>query len=81
MYYVNGQYVKEEEAKISVLDLSILRGFGVFDYLRTYGGRPFHLWDHLLRLKYSAEHIGLTLPNSLTEDRKNCQHRAKAQSS
>ncbi len=67
MYYVNGQYVKEEEAKISVLDLAILRGFGVFDYLRTYRGRPFHLWDHLLRLKYSAEHIGLELPNTLTE--------------
>jgi branched-chain amino acid aminotransferase len=67
MYYVNGHYVKEEEAKISILDLAILRGFGVFDYLRTYRGRPFHLWDHLLRLKYSADHIGLTLPNSLTE--------------
>lgn len=67
MYYVNGQYVKEEEAKISILDLAILRGFGVFDYLRTYAGRPFHLWDHLLRFKYSAEHIGLALPNSLSE--------------
>jgi branched-chain amino acid aminotransferase len=67
MYFVNGQYVKEEEAKISILDLAILRGFGVFDYLRTYRGCPFHLWDHLLRLKYSSEHIGLTLPNSLTE--------------
>jgi branched-chain amino acid aminotransferase len=67
MYYINGHYVKEEDAKIPVLDLAILRGFGVFDYLRTYGGRPFHLWDHLLRLKYSAEHIGLKLPNSLTE--------------
>lgn len=67
MYYLNGQYVKEEDAKISILDLAILRGFGVFDYLRTYGGKPFHLWDHLQRLKYSAEHVGLTLPNSLTE--------------
>src|SRR6267154_1489700 len=67
MYYVNGHYVKEEDAKISILDLAILRGFGVFDYLRTYGGQPFHLWDHLLRLKYSAEHVGLKLPLSLTE--------------
>lgn len=67
MYYVNGQYVKAEDAKISILDLAVLRGLGVFDYLRTYQGRPFHLWDHLLRLKYSAEQIGLTLPNSLTE--------------
>ncbi|MBS0603403.1 MAG: aminotransferase class IV [Verrucomicrobia bacterium] len=67
MYYVNGHYVKEEDAKISILDLAILRGFGVFDFLRTYKGRPFHLWDHLLRLQYSAEHIGLALPHSLEE--------------
>ena len=67
MYYINGQYVKEEDAKISILDLAILRGFGVFDYLRTYGGRPFHLRDHLLRLQYSTEHIGLKTPNSLDE--------------
>ncbi len=67
MYYINGKYVKEEDAKISILDLSILRGFGIFEYLRTYGGRPFHLWDHLQRLKYSADEIGLILPKSLPE--------------
>ncbi len=67
MYYINGQYLKEAEAKISVLDLSILRGFSVFDYLRTYNGKPFHLHEHLLRLKYSAEHVGLTLPHPLQE--------------
>jgi branched-chain amino acid aminotransferase len=67
MYYVNGKVVKEEDAKISILDLAVLRGFGVFDYLRTYQGCPFHLWDHLLRLKYSAEQMGLSLPNSLSE--------------
>jgi branched-chain amino acid aminotransferase len=67
MYYINGQYVKGEDAKISVLDLGILRGFSVFDYLRTYAGRPFHLQEHLQRLKYSAEHIGLSLPHSLPE--------------
>ena len=67
MYYINGQYLKEADAKISILDLSILRGFSVFDYLRTYNGKPFHLHEHLLRLKYSAEHVGLTLPHSLKE--------------
>ena len=65
MYYVNGEFVKKEDAKISILDLAVLRGFGVFDFLRTYRGRPFHLWDHLLRLKYSTEQIGLALPKSL----------------
>lgn len=67
MYYINGQFVQEEHAKISVLDLGLLRGFGVFDYLRTYRNRPFHLHEHLLRLQYSAEHIGLPLPKPLPE--------------
>lgn len=67
VYYINGNYVPESEAKLSVFDLSILRGFGVFDYLRTYKKRPFHLWDHLERLNYSAKNLGLKIPCSLTE--------------
>jgi branched-chain amino acid aminotransferase len=67
MYYVNGRYLRKEEAALSVLDLGILRGFGVFEYLRTYRGRPFHLEEHLLRLRYSAEQLGLTLPASFEE--------------
>lgn len=67
IYYINGIYVPESEAKLSVFDLSILRGFGVFDYLRTYKKRPFHLWDHLERLHYSAKNLGLKIPCSLTE--------------
>lgn len=67
IYYINGNYVPESEAKLSVFDLSILRGFGVFDYLRTYKKRPFHLWDHLERLNYSAKNLGLKIPCSLVE--------------
>lgn len=65
MFFINGSYVSETDAKISVLDLSILRGFGVFDYLRTYSGKPFHLLEHLLRLQYSAQQLGLELPYTL----------------
>jgi branched-chain amino acid aminotransferase len=65
--YLNGHFVQESEAKISVLDLGLLRGFGVFDYLRTYHGKPFHLKEHLERLSYSARQIGLHLPYALSE--------------
>lgn len=65
MFYINGAYVKDEEAKISVLDLGLIRGYGVFDFLRTYNGKPFHLQEHLLRLKFSAKQIGLNLPYSV----------------
>lgn len=62
IYYVNGQFVKEPEALISVNDLSVIRGYGVFDFLRTYNGAPFHLNAHLKRLQNSARLIGLNLP-------------------
>jgi branched-chain amino acid aminotransferase len=65
IYYVDGQFVEESQATIPVGDLSVLRGFGVFDFLRTYNGVPFHLEDHLLRLQRSARLIGLQLPRSL----------------
>jgi branched-chain amino acid aminotransferase len=64
IYYVNGAFVEEDQAKISVNDLSVIRGFGVFDFLRTYNGIPFHLDDHLHRLERSARLIGLELPHS-----------------
>ena len=67
MCYLNGSYVSEAEGKLPITDLGLLRGYGIFDYLRTYKGIPFHLWDHLLRLKYSAEQIGLELSHSLEE--------------
>jgi branched-chain amino acid aminotransferase len=67
IYYLNGVYVREDEAKIPIVDLGVVRGYGIFDYLRTYRGVPFHLWEHLLRLKYSAEQIGLHLPNTMEE--------------
>jgi branched-chain amino acid aminotransferase len=67
IYYIDGEFVQAQAACLPVDDLSILRGFGVFDFLRTYGGRPFHLKDHLARLKRSAELIGLKVGRPLSE--------------
>lgn len=67
IYYVNGDYVQASQAKLSLNDLAIVRGFGVFDYLRTYDHVPFMLREHLIRLQYSAQQIDLKLPWSLDE--------------
>lgn len=67
MHYLNGQFVNEGEEKISVFDLGLLRGYGVFDYLRTYQRTPFHLKDHLDRLAFSAREVGLEIPFSYTK--------------
>jgi branched-chain amino acid aminotransferase len=69
IYYVNGTFVEDNQARISVNDLSVLRGLGVFDFLRTYNGIPYHLDEHLQRLERSAHLIGLQLPHSMTKIR------------
>ncbi|MDJ0784569.1 MAG: aminotransferase class IV [Desulfosarcinaceae bacterium] len=62
IYYVDGQYLPAAAAVIPVDDLALMRGYGVFDYLRTYAGKPLHLGEHVDRLISSADKIGLTLP-------------------
>lgn len=63
-YYVDGEYVQEDDAKLSVKDITVLRGYGVFDFLITYHKRPFHLQAHVARLENSAREIGLRFQHS-----------------
>ena len=65
--YLNGQYVPEEEAKISVFDHGFLYGDGVFEGIRSYKGRVFRLDEHLVRFYDSAKSILLTIPESYEE--------------
>jgi branched-chain amino acid aminotransferase len=64
IYYVDGRYLPADQAVLPVNDLGLLRGYGVFDFLRTYKRRPFLLKDHIARLARSAELIDLPLPCS-----------------
>jgi branched-chain amino acid aminotransferase len=66
-YYVNGAFVPAQEAALPLNDLGIVRGYGVFDLLRTYGTTPFRLRDHIRRLESSAAQIALPLPWSTEE--------------
>jgi branched-chain amino acid aminotransferase len=47
------------EARIAATDEGLLRGDGVFEVIRLYGGRPFALGEHLDRLERSASAIEL----------------------
>jgi branched-chain amino acid aminotransferase len=62
IYYVDGQFVPASEAVIPVDDLAIMRGFGVFDLLRTLNGKPLFLNEHVKRLQVSARRLGIELP-------------------
>lgn len=60
--YVNGQYVNADEAVLPIHDLAVIRGFGAFDFLRTYGGKPFRLQANIDRLRRSCDLITLPFP-------------------
>lgn len=65
--YLNGQYVKKEDAKISVYDHGFLYGDGIFEGIRIYDGNIFRCREHLDRLYDSAKSIMLNIPLSLTQ--------------
>jgi branched-chain amino acid aminotransferase len=59
---VNGEITPAEQARVSVLDNGFAFGDGVYETLRTYGGRPFHLDRHLARLRDSARMLAIDVP-------------------
>lgn len=59
--YINDRFVRAEEASLPVSDLSIQRGYGLFDYLKIVDGVPLYLEEHLDRLYYSAGQMRLPL--------------------
>jgi branched-chain amino acid aminotransferase len=65
--YLDGKYVDESEAKVSVFDHGLLYGDGVFEGIRLYGGNVFRMEEHLERFEYSAKAIMLALPGTRKE--------------
>jgi branched-chain amino acid aminotransferase len=61
---INGEYRYPGQAMVPVNDLGLLRGYGVFEYLRTYSKSPFRMDDHLERLRNSAAEFHLPLPSN-----------------
>ncbi len=65
--YLDGKFVDQADAKISVFDHGLLYGDGVFEGIRLYQGNVFRLEEHLERLEMSAKAILLDLPWSRKE--------------
>ena len=65
--YVDGKWLKKEEAMVSVFDHGLLYGDGVFEGIRAYNGKIFRLQEHLERLYDSAKAIWLTIPIDVAE--------------
>lgn len=53
--YLNGRFVEEEKATVSVFDQGFLYGDGIFESFRSVGGHLYQFADHYQRLLQSAE--------------------------
>lgn len=57
--YVNGSYVPEDEAKVSVFDRGFLFGDGIYEVASVLGGKLIDFPAHMARLHRSAGELGM----------------------
>lgn len=57
--YLNGQYLRLADAKVSVLDRGFIFGDGIYEVVPFYRGKPFRMEEHLDRLERSLASIGI----------------------
>src|SRR3989344_1310133 len=60
--YFNGKIVSANESLIHPDDLGVLRGYGVFDVMKTVNRKIFLFDEHFKRLNDSADYLGVRLP-------------------
>ncbi len=65
--YIDGEYLPEHQAKISVFDHVVLYGDGVYDTCCAWNGMVFKLDEHLDRLYESAHAVKIESPLSKEE--------------
>ena len=62
LLYLNGEFIPEDQARVSVMDRGFLFGDGVYEVIPAYAGLPFRLREHLNRLSNSLAAIRMTPP-------------------
>ena len=62
--YYDGQISSFSQTGMSLNDLLIQRGYGIFDYLRVVDNKPLFVEDHLDRLYNSAAIMHMDVPQS-----------------
>jgi len=65
--FLNGKILPLSEAKIGIDDIGIMRGYGIYDGLATFNGKPFRFADHWSRFISGAHILNLNIP--ITEER------------
>jgi branched-chain amino acid aminotransferase len=72
LVYINGKYVPENEAKISIFDSALMFGDMVFEMTRSFNKKQFKLKEHLERLLYGVKIYRIPLNLDISELEKIC---------
>lgn len=65
--YMNGEFVPEEQAKISIFDSALMFGDMVFEMTRSFNQKQFKLREHLERLYYSIKYVSIPMKMTIEE--------------
>ena len=65
--FVNGVYVPESQAHISIYDSALMFGDMVFEMTRSFNKKQFKLKEHLIRLYNSIRYVHIPLTMSMDE--------------
>lgn len=65
--YLNGQFMDQSNATVSIMDRGFLFGDGVYEVIPVYQGKIFHLDKHLQRLEHSLRSIHIPAPYELAQ--------------
>ena len=70
--YTNGEYVPENQAKISIFDSALMFGDMVFEMTRSFNKKQFKLKEHLERLLYGVKIYRIPLKLNINDLEKIC---------
>jgi aminodeoxychorismate lyase len=62
LVFLNGEFVPEDRAVVSVFDRSFLYGDGLFETMCVANGKPFRWAQHMERLRRGADFLGIKIP-------------------
>jgi D-alanine transaminase len=76
--YLNGEYTRVCDAKVSVLDRGFVFGDGVYEVVPVYGRRLFRFDEHMARLQRSLGKVRIDNPHDREGWLQRCRHLVQA---
>lgn len=77
--YLNGEFVRLRDAKVSVLDRGFLFGDGIYEVLPVYGRRLFRFEEHMARLGRNLAKVRIANPHTAVRWLELCRELVAAQ--